>query len=68
MPAAFSLHEKMSQLETIEEYFQLPNMNLEEAIEKHASALSVAKEVLAYLDKAESTLKKLEFAQISTEL
>lgn len=53
------MDDEMRKLEAIEAYFQTPDMNLEEAIKKHEEALKVAKGILEYLDKAESSLQKL---------
>ncbi len=64
--APFSLQEKMSQLEALEAYFQRPDMNLEEAIEKHKQALGLAKEILEYLEKAETTIQKIDMQSIIT--
>ncbi|MBU6388896.1 exodeoxyribonuclease VII small subunit [Patescibacteria group bacterium] len=68
MAASFSLQEAIKRLEEIEKYFQLPDIDLEEAISRHKEALKVAKEILEYLDKAENTIKEIdrsEFLNVS---
>lgn len=64
---SFQLHAKISELEKIEEFLQQPDLNLEEAIEKHEVALKIAKEITTYLEKAESTLKQLEIKASKAE-
>lgn len=64
---SFQLHAKIAELEKIEEFLQKPDLNLEEAIEKHEVALKIAKEITTYLEKAESTLKQLEIKASKAE-
>jgi len=59
-----SLKEQIAQLETIEEYFRSPDIDLEEAISKHKQALALSKEILAYLDTVESTFTTLELPTV----
>lgn len=55
----FPLEEKVQQLEAIEQRFQHPDLPLEEAVAKHREALKLAKEVLEYLKKVESSIEEL---------
>ncbi len=64
MKAVFPLQEKVHQLEEIQQYFQRPDMNLEEAIEKHKVALGVAKEIIRYLETAENSLEKVDISSL----
>jgi exonuclease VII small subunit len=57
---SFHLREKIAELEKIEVFLQQPELNLEEAMQKHEVALKLANEITQYLEKAESTLKHLE--------
>jgi exodeoxyribonuclease VII small subunit len=56
---SFSLEESMKQLESIEEYFQKSDMNLDEAIVQHKKAHTLAKEITHYLATAESSISKI---------
>jgi len=67
MSTPFSLEDAMRSLEEIERYFQQPTMNLEEAIAKHKEALGIAKEVIAYLKSAETSLEKLSVKELLAE-
>jgi exonuclease VII small subunit len=60
----FPLQKKIEELEEIEGYFQRPDMDLEVAITKHQDALKVAKEIVTYLDKVESTIEKIDLKGI----
>jgi len=60
----FPLQEKIAQLEAIENYFRLPDMNLEIAIQKHKEAIVVAKEIVEYLNAAESTIEAVNIEKI----
>lgn len=64
MSTTFSLEDAMRSLEEIERYFQQPSMNLEEAIAKHKEALGIAKEIIAYLKTAETSLEKLSVKEL----
>lgn len=63
----FRLRDKIAELEKLEAYFEKPEMDLEEAIQKHTEALVLAKEITAYLEKAESSLKQLEIGTGTVE-
>ena len=67
MSKSFSLEEKIKELEKIEEFFQKPNMDLEQAIAKHKEALTLSKEILAYLEKAETTLTEIDLSTPSED-
>ena len=60
MTKRFSLQTKITELETIEKYFQEPDMDLEAALKMHKEALQIAQEILAYLQQAESTLEQID--------
>ena len=60
----FSLESKMGELEEIEKYMQLPDIDLDEAIRKHEYATKVAKEIMEYLEKSESVFKKIDMSII----
>ena len=60
----FPLQEKITQLETIEEYFRRPDMNLEVAIEKHKEAILLAKEIVTYLNTVESSIETVNIEKI----
>jgi len=64
MAKQFSLQDKIAELEKIEAYFRTPDIDLQEAIEKHRQALALSKEILAYLDSVESTFKTLELPTV----
>lgn len=67
MTKEFDLGKSMEHLESLEAYFQRPELDLEEAIAKHKEALKVAKEILAYLESAETVLEKLDPIQTAAE-
>ena len=56
----FDLNQKMRDLEHIEEYFQRPDMDLAEAIKRHKEALQLGKEIVTYLEEAESIVQELD--------
>jgi len=58
------LHEKIQDLETIEKYFQQPDIDLEEAIAKHKQAIGLAREILEYLEEAENELTKIDIQSL----
>lgn len=62
MSSAFPLNEKIKELETIEAYFQQSEISIDEAIEKHKQAVALAKEILAYLDQAETTIEEVDIS------
>ena len=47
----------MQELEVIERSFRLPDLNLEEALKLEERAALLAKEIVAYLDAAETKLE-----------
>ena len=59
MPA-FPLEKKVKQLEEIEAYFQGPEIDLEKGIAKHQEAVAVGKEILEYLEQAETAVKEID--------
>ena len=67
MKESFSLDKKIEELEAIETYFQSPDIDLEAAITKHKQAVEISKEILDYLDKAESTIEQLGLSDLNTE-
>ena len=67
MSKDFHLETAMQRLEELEAYFQKPNFNLEEAIEKHKEALGLAKEITSYLHTAEQSLERLNISEILRE-
>ena len=56
----FHLGEKIAKLEEIEAFFQKSDLDIEAAIIKQKEAQVLAKEILAYLQKAETSLKEIE--------
>lgn len=64
MSTSFSLQKKVAELESLEEYFRQPDMDLETAITKHTQALELAKEILDYLAKAESKLEQINIEEL----
>ena len=62
MTKHFDLEEKIQKLEEIESYFQKPDMHLDEAIKKHQEALGLAKEILDYLKKAQTSIEKMDIS------
>jgi exodeoxyribonuclease VII small subunit len=64
---SFPLQEKMSRLEAIEQYFQQPDINLEEALVQHQEALKLAEEIKTYLATAEQSLEQIDIANIRRE-
>ncbi len=55
-----SLSAKLSRLAELETFFQQPDLNLDEALEKHREAVKLGTEILTYLETAESELKKVK--------
>ena len=64
MAESFSLRAKIEQLEEIERYFQKPGMDLELAVKKHKEAVELAKQILAYLQKIETSLTKIDIGTL----
>lgn len=60
----FNLGQKIAELEKIEEYFQKPDLDLDDAIEQHKKALKLTEEIRVYLDAVESTLKSIDIKNI----
>ncbi len=63
----FDLSKNIAELEELERYFQSPDMNLEEAIEKHKQALELSKKIIAYLNTVESTLKQINISELKNQ-
>ena len=59
---SFSLARAMAELEEIEKYFAQSSPDLDEAMKKHAQAATLGKEILAYLEAAQTTVEKVELA------
>lgn len=55
-----NLSAKLSRLAELETFFQQPDLNLDEALEKHREAVKLGSEILSYLETAESELKKVK--------
>jgi exonuclease VII small subunit len=55
-----TLSSKLARLSVLEQFFQQPDLNLDEALEKHREAVVLGGEVLQYLEHAESELKKVQ--------
>lgn len=58
--AGMNLSEKLARLGELERYFQEPELNLDEALEKHKEAVVLGKEILSHLEHAESELEKIQ--------
>jgi exonuclease VII small subunit len=62
--ASLSLSEKMERLKELENYFQQPELELTDALEKHKEAVGLGSEILRYLEEAESQLKKVKLPEV----
>lgn len=60
----FNLGLKIAELEKIEEYFQKPDLDLDEAILQHKKAIELSEEIKKYLDTVESSLKSIDIKNI----
>ncbi|CAN5142299.1 hypothetical protein BH11PAT4_BH11PAT4_6860 [soil metagenome] len=60
MDEGTTLSAKLERLSVLEQFFQQPDLNLDEALEKHREAVALGGEVLQYLEHAESELKKVQ--------
>jgi exodeoxyribonuclease VII small subunit len=63
----FSLEKALAQLELLEKSFHEPNLDLETSIKKHAEAVALAKDILSYLEKAETELEKIDIASLTKQ-
>ena len=59
------ISERLAALEKLEAYFQKPDLDLEEALLKHAEANALVKGILSDLDRAESSLEQVDAASFA---
>jgi exonuclease VII small subunit len=64
-PKRPNLDDQIKKLEEIADYFQNPDFAIDAGIAKHAEALTLAKEILEYLDSAEQTLQQVDIAALT---
>jgi exodeoxyribonuclease VII small subunit len=65
--STFSLPKAIKRLEEIETCFTSSDFQLEQALELHKEALTIAKEVQEYLKQAEQALEKIDIAALRKE-
>jgi exodeoxyribonuclease VII small subunit len=66
-PSPFPLQQKVQRLEEIEKYFQQADVDLDTALAMHEEAIGIAKEIQAYLQKAEQRLESIHIAELRRE-